>query len=90
MGTGKPVALPHWGGRLALSLSEVPVMPPKKPKLHKDWESKPVAFQVRATAEYKAVIERFAESEGKSVAALVDHALRFYARSVGFEPIPMR
>ena len=78
---------------MALSMPEAPPMPPKnpkRPKLQKDWESKPVAFQVRASVEYKAAIERFAESEGKSVAALVDHALRFYARSVGFEGIPMR
>ena len=67
-------------------------MAKKKPaKFEKTWTSKPVAFQVRGSDDYKASIERFAAAEGKSVAALVDHALRAYAKMSGFaEQIPMR
>lgn len=56
----------------------------KAPKLEKTWTSKPVAFQVRGNEDYKADVEAFAEAEGKSVAALADHAIRAYAREVGY------
>lgn len=63
----------------------------KKPKLEKTWESKPVVFQVRGSLEYKAVLERLAEYDGKSIASLADHAIRLYARSIGFpEALPKR
>ncbi len=64
---------------------------PEKPKMKKSWESKPVAVQVRGSEEYKAAIEEFAESEGKSVAAMVDHAIRLYVRQAGYAKlIPKR
>ena len=57
------------------------------PKLEKTWTSKPVAFQVRGNDDYKAAVEAFAEAEGKSVAALADHAIRAYARQVGYSAV---
>lgn len=41
-----------------------------------------VAFQVRGSEEYKAAIERGAKFDGKSIASLVDHAVRLYLRSI--------
>lgn len=59
--------------------------------LEKTWVSKPVAFQVRGTTKYKKALERLAEADGKSLAALADHAIRLYAREIGWtEPIPKR
>jgi hypothetical protein len=52
---------------------------------------KPVAFQIRVSEEYKAVLEEAAAFDGKSVVALIDHAIRWYARLIGFpESIPKR
>jgi predicted HicB family RNase H-like nuclease len=63
----------------------------KPSKFVKTWESKPVAFQVRGTPEYKAALEMGAKYDGKSLASLADHAIRLYLRSIGFnEPIPKR
>lgn len=50
-----------------------------------------VAFQVRASEEYKAVLVRLAKFDGKSIASLADHAIRLYLRSIGFpEVLPKR
>ncbi len=74
-----------------VSVAETPVAKKKTPKLEKTWESKPVAFQVRASVEYKAVLERLAQFDGKSIASLADHAIRLYARSINFpESLPKR
>lgn len=52
---------------------------------------KPIAFQVRGSLEWKAALEVAAEFDGKSIAALADHAIRWYARQIGFpEAIPKR
>ena len=68
-----------------------PMAKKKAPKLVKTWTSKPVAFQVRGSDEYKAALGRFAAADGKSIAALADHAIRLYAKQQGFtEPIPKR
>jgi hypothetical protein len=53
--------------------------------------SKPMAFQVRGSVEYKAVLEELAVFDGKSIASLTDHAIRIYARSINFpKPLPKR
>jgi hypothetical protein len=52
---------------------------------------KPIAFQVRGSDEYKVVLEELAAFDGKSIASLADHAIRLYARSIGFvKPLPKR
>lgn len=59
--------------------------------IQKTWTSKPVAFQVRASEAYKRALEQLAASDGKSLASLADHAIRIYARQIGWkEPIPKR
>ncbi len=78
-------------GRSSASLVGLLMAKKKAAKLQKTWKSKPVAFQVRASPEYKAVLERLAEFDGKSLASLADHSIREYARAVGFpETIPRR
>jgi hypothetical protein len=92
MKVGTPFRLPRAGREVALSTVEMePAVAKKKPKLNKTWTSKPVAFQVRASEEYKAVLERLAAFDGKSIASLADHAIRLYARSINFpEALPKR
>jgi hypothetical protein len=85
MKVGTPFRSPRAGWEVALSTVEMdPAVAKKKPKLNKTWTSKPVAFQVRGSEEYKAAIERGAKFDGKSIASLVDHAVRLYLRSIGF------
>lgn len=55
------------------------------------WKSKPIVLQVRGTLDYKAWLERVAEVDGTTVAALADRAIRRYAREIGvLEPPPKR
>jgi hypothetical protein len=92
MRVGTPFRLPRAGREVALSVGEmVPTVAKKKPKLDKTWTSKPVAFQVRGSLDYKAVLEELALFDGKSIASLADHAIRLYARSIGFtKTLPKR
>lgn len=84
--------MPHRGGTSPMPSVETPVMAKKKaPKLDKTWQSKPVAFQVRGSVEYKSALGKLAEFDGKSLASLADHAIRLYARTINFtDPIPKR
>jgi hypothetical protein len=59
-------------------------MAKRKKPLDKDWTSKPVAFQVRGSASYKAALVELAAFDGKSLAALADQAIRAYARSIAW------
>jgi hypothetical protein len=91
---GEPLGLVSEGTRrLAVKvMTEAPAVAKKKPeKFVKDFESKPIAFQVRGVPDYKAAIEKLAKFDGKSVSSLADHALRVYARQINFpDPIPTR
>lgn len=49
-----------------------------------DWERKPMIVTMRGAPEYKAVLEELAEFEGVAITALIDRAVRFYARHVNF------
>jgi hypothetical protein len=52
---------------------------------------KPMVAQLRGSEEWKGWIERMAEREGLSVAALFDRMARAYAKEIGFdEPAPKR
>ena len=54
-------------------------------------KEKPVAFQVRGSDEYKRVVKLLAKHDRRSMASLVDRALRVYAEQIGFPiPIPER
>lgn len=89
----EPPAPPPGPGRSASAPTGPPFMAKKKAaaKLNKTWKSKPVAFQVRGTPEYKKALERLAAADGKSLASLADHAIRLYARTINFaEAIPKR
>lgn len=48
-------------------------------------ERKPMAVQVRASAEWKAWAEKLARFDGIPLAGVVDRALRRYAREIGFK-----
>ena len=56
-----------------------------------DTERKPMAVQMRAAPEWKACLERLAALDGRSVASLIDRAVRAYGRQIGFtEEFPER
>jgi hypothetical protein len=52
------------------------------------WNMKPLAVQVRGSAEWKAWVERLAARDRASVADLTDRALAAYARQIGFAEEP--
>ncbi len=52
---------------------------------------KPLAIQVRGSAEWKAWLERLAAFDRATVADVADRAIARYAREIGFpEPPPER
>jgi hypothetical protein len=56
-----------------------------------DWKIKPIVIQMRGSLEFKATVERLAEFDGTNVAAMVDRAIRRYAREIEFpDPLPKR
>jgi hypothetical protein len=71
----------------------MPIESPPMAKKKRDpdkWERKPVVLIMRGSPEFKAWLERFAESQGMTLTALVDRAVRKYASIEGFESAPMR
>lgn len=64
----------------------------KKEKTTPDqWKSKPLAVQVRGSAEWKAWVEKLAAFDRGTVADVADRAMAAYARMIGFgEPPPER
>lgn len=56
-----------------------------------EWKVKPIVVQLRGSLEFKGAIERLAEFDGTSVSAMVDRAIRRYAREIQFtEVLPRR
>jgi hypothetical protein len=55
-----------------------------KPKSEPWGESKPLAAQLRGSAEWKAWLEEFARSNRLSVAGVIDMALTRLAKDLGF------
>lgn len=51
---------------------------------------KPMIVQVRGSAAYKEWVDELAHFDGLPLAALVDRALRRYAKEIGFHEEPPR
>jgi hypothetical protein len=63
-------------------------IPPPEPD---DRERKPMAIQIRGDVSWKAWVDKLSEFDERSVAVLVERALREYAERVKFpEPPPKR
>lgn len=60
-------------------------------EMAKDWPGKPLAVQVRGSAEWKAWLEELAAFDRSNIADITDRAIAAYARSIGFpKPPPPR
>jgi hypothetical protein len=62
----------------------------KKTSTPAGWNSKPNAFNIRGTAEWKKWVEEFADSTRHTTAGLVDFALAELAKKLGFRDPPAR
>lgn len=65
----------------------------KKRKASNERPERPVremAVGIRSTPEWKAWLDRFAESKRTTIVDLIDWSLEEFARSSGFEPPPKR
>lgn len=57
----------------------------------KNWPGKPLAIQVRGSAEWKQWLEELAEFDRSTIADISDRAIAAYARQIGFpKPPPPR
>lgn len=79
-------------GGLPMSSPGATAVAKRKSRNPDDWKAKPIIVQLRGATEFKEAVERLAEFDGsQSVSALVDRALRQYARQIGFnETLPKR
>jgi hypothetical protein len=64
----------------------------KKPaRIREPWSDvKPIALQVRGSAEWKAWVGKLADTNRQSVAGMVDQALAYWAQKTGFTSPPER
>lgn len=68
-------------------------MAKKKPPADqaRSWPGKPLAIQVRGSAEWKQWLEELAEFDRSNLADICDRAIAAYGRSIGFpKPPPPR
>lgn len=64
---------------------------PKKQKPELDHSGrKPMVVQIRGSREYKEWAEELARTDGSTLAALYDRAVRRYAKELGFPKVPPR
>ena len=61
-----------------------------KSRSAEDWQSKPLAIQVRGSIEWKEWVEALAEANRQKVAGLIDTALTRFAKEMGFRDPPER
>ncbi len=60
----------------------------KAPDPREDWESKPLAVQVRGSSKWKAWLERLAGFSRTTVSNAIDQGMADFARKVGFPEEP--